>query len=187
VFHCPSDDITDSRGRWDNPEFGGFTAAQLPDKFDADDVPGSYRINLSDLPRYQYDAIKITQIRKPTMSIFLLEGGPKAPARLPQDGPLHHVATWELGSAPEARVGRLLRTNVAWDRHGGRNNKVSNYAFADGHAETLQYEATWVPIGPQVWQGSTNFYHQATMWRQRYEVNPDLGPPARPTPQSVQP
>ncbi|MEO8137687.1 MAG: prepilin-type N-terminal cleavage/methylation domain-containing protein [Betaproteobacteria bacterium] len=178
IFACPTDSEPQLRGLFDNPEYG-FDQNLLTDKFDADDLAGSYRINLSDLLNKQYDAMKITQIKKPSLAIVFLEGGPKAAGRLPQDGPLHHVATWE-NDLPygEAKIGppntnaatnAANRKNIAWNRH----NKRSNYTFADGHAESLVYEDTWKPIGPQ-WEGSTNlnFYHPRTMWRQRYEAPP---------------
>ena len=177
VFACPTDTEPQYRGLFNNPQYG-FDQNLLIDKFDADDIPGSYRINLSDLTNKQYDAMKITQIKKPSSAILFLEGAGKNIALhpLPQDGPYHHVATWE--SADEAKVGppntnpvtnAANRKNIAWNRHGKR----SNYTFADGHAESMVYEDTWKQIGPQ-WEGSTNlnFYHPRTMWRQRYEAPP---------------
>jgi prepilin-type processing-associated H-X9-DG protein/prepilin-type N-terminal cleavage/methylation domain-containing protein len=177
VFACPTDTEPQYRGLFDNPQYG-FDQTLLIDKFDADDIPGSYRINLSDLTNKQYDAMKITQIKRPSMAILFLEGAGKNIAihPNPQDGPYHHVATWE--SDDEGKVGppnntattnAANRKNIAWNRHGKR----SNYVFADGHAESMVYDDTWKQIGPQ-WEGSTNlnFYHPRTMWRQRYEAPP---------------
>jgi prepilin-type processing-associated H-X9-DG protein/prepilin-type N-terminal cleavage/methylation domain-containing protein len=177
VFACPTDTEPKLRGLLDNPEFG-FDQTLLTDKPEADDIPASYRINLSDLTNRAYDAMKITQIKRPSLAIMFLEGADKDPAihPNPQDAPYHHVATWEDES--EGKVGppnlnpatnAANRKNVAWNRH----NKRANYVFADGHAESLVYEDTWKPIGPQ-WSGSTNinFYHPQTMWRQRYEAPP---------------
>ena len=176
VFQCPSDTDPEYRGLWDNPPNNGFTDATLPDKPEADDIPGSYRINLSDLANQQFDAVKIGQIRKPAQAIVIVEGARKAANRLAIDGPYHHVATWE--SDPEGCVGPVTKKNIAWDRHAG---KRSNYVFADGHAESLDYKETWKPIGPQVWPGNTVLYRQATMWRQRYDV-PQRANPPRTTP-----
>jgi prepilin-type processing-associated H-X9-DG protein/prepilin-type N-terminal cleavage/methylation domain-containing protein len=174
VFQCPTDTEPQFRGLFDNPQYG-FDQTLLMDKPDADDIPGSYRINTSDFSNKAYDAMKITQIRRPTLAIMFLEGAGKNVAihGAPQDGPYHHVATWEDDT--EAKVGppnlnpntnAINRQNVAWNRHGKR----ANYTFCDGHAESLVYDDTWKPIGPQ-WPGSTNlnFYHPQTMWRQRYE------------------
>jgi prepilin-type processing-associated H-X9-DG protein/prepilin-type N-terminal cleavage/methylation domain-containing protein len=174
VFACPTDTEPQMRGLFDNPQYG-FDQTLLTDKWEADDLAGSYRINTSDLTNKAYDAMKITQIKRPSLAILFLEGAGKNTTLHPnpQDGPLHHVATWEDDA--EAKVGppntnaatnAVNRINIAWNRHAKR----SNYVFADGHAESLVYDDTWRQIGPQ-WSGSTNlnFYHPATMWRQRYE------------------
>jgi len=165
VFACPSDTDPQLRGVADF----GLAASSLPDKPDANDIPGSYRMNISDYSNNAFDAVKITQLRKTTHAIVLCEG-----ART-NDGsePFHHVATWESDS--HGNLGPVRKANVAWDRH---VNKMSNFVFTDGHVELLKYEDTWKPIGPMVWApGPPTFYRNATMWRQRYEV-----PPGRTTP-----
>ena len=173
VFQCQSDTDPQYRG------IGDFSLpeSQLPDKKDANDIPASYRLNTSDVIDEAYTAIKITQYRKPSLSIVIVEGARAAAGQ----EPFHHVATWE--SITEGKVGRLYDKQVAHDRHAG---KRSNYVFADGHAETMKFADTWKPIGPQIWPGSSTFYHQQTMWRQRYDPKPGSNPPA-PVPQRVQP
>jgi prepilin-type N-terminal cleavage/methylation domain-containing protein/prepilin-type processing-associated H-X9-DG protein len=157
AYQCPSDRRDMPRGVWNNSNPG------LPDKPDADDIPGSYRLNLSNYPSY-YDAIKLVKLRAPSQSIFLVEGtlGP-SPFR-----EWHHVATWE---APDGKVNSITKYNIAFDRHDRRAGRA-NYLFADGHAEALLWDQTWKPIGPP-----PSFGQQAlpaarkglTMWRQRYE------------------
>jgi len=81
------------------------------------------------------------------------------------------VARWEPD--PHGSVGPSMgaRKNVAWNRHSG--GKRANYTFADGHAESMAYDDTWVPIGPAPTGfpgASETFWHKITMWRQRYEI-----------------
>jgi prepilin-type processing-associated H-X9-DG protein/prepilin-type N-terminal cleavage/methylation domain-containing protein len=171
VFQCPTDTDPQYRGIGDF----GLPADQLPDKPDADDIPGSYRINISDIADQAYTAVKVTQLRKASQSIVLLEG-----ART-NDGtePFHHVARWE--PLQQGVVGPKTKKNVAWDRHAG---KRSNYTFADGHAESMFYDDTWRPIGPHLFGADGNpFWNKVTMWRQRYDI-----PPGRtsPWPDTVQ-
>jgi len=159
VFACQSDTDYQLRGVADF----GLPADQLPDKPDADDIPASYRINTSDIPDKAFTAIKISQLRKPAQSIVLLEGAHAPP---PSTEPFHHVARWEDDQS--GTVGPKTKKNVAWDRHAG---KRSNYVFADGHAESMNYDDTWKPIGPNPWSPTPSlFYNNATMWRQRYDV-----------------
>jgi prepilin-type processing-associated H-X9-DG protein len=169
VFRCPSDPDGKLRGTTHDSTPG------LTDDPTADDIPSSYRINLSNNVD-AYTAIKISMLKPASKAIVLLEGGPAAnPAFVPS----HHVATWE-GDA-ESVVGPKTRKFVAHDRH----LKKANYVFADGHAETLQYEDTWKPIGPQLWPGNPLFYRQQNMWRQRWDPAPGRNPPA-PNPDTVQ-
>jgi prepilin-type processing-associated H-X9-DG protein/prepilin-type N-terminal cleavage/methylation domain-containing protein len=167
VFRCPSDDTGQMRGTDNNNQ------SNLPDKPDADDIPASYRLNISNQANEAFDAVKISQIKKPSQSIMICEGGPKLPSQGPNEIPFHHVATWE--SRSEANLGPNRKVNVAHDRH---LKKRANYVFADGHVESLTWEDTWKPIGPQVWPGSETFYRKQTMWRQRYDVQPGKTVPA---------
>jgi prepilin-type processing-associated H-X9-DG protein/prepilin-type N-terminal cleavage/methylation domain-containing protein len=166
VFACQSDTDPQFRGISDF----GLPESALPDRKDANDIPASYRINTSNIPDQAFTAIKVTQLRKPSQSIVLLEG---ARAPVGETEPFHHVARWE--SDQRGTVGPKTKKNVAWDRHAG---KRSNYVFADGHAETMNYDDTWKPIGPHLFGAEGNpFYNKITMWRQRYDV-----PPGRTTP-----
>jgi prepilin-type processing-associated H-X9-DG protein len=161
VFRCPIDDSEEDRGKWNNGLSG------LPDVPEADDIPASYRINISNQPNQAYDAIRISQLRKPATSILLCESGRKPPGTPATDAVFHHVATWE--SEPAGSLSQIRKWNVAQNRH---LKTRSNYVFADGHVESLTWDETWKPIGPQVWPGNPNFYNKETMWRQRYDVPP---------------
>ena len=158
VFQCPSDD---------NPQLRGTTldnVPNLPDDPKADDIAASYRINVSNHPS-MVESIKITQLRPASKAIIFVEG---TPAQEPTFVAWHHVSTWERH--PEGRVSPTFPHRIAWKRHPAG----SNYVFADGHAETLEFKDTWKPIGPQQWPGSlptSGFgYREQTMWRLRYEV-----------------
>lgn len=146
VFRCPADYNPRTRGEWNN------LTANLPDAATADDIPASYRMNLSNF-KNPLVAIKVFQLRKPSESIFLLEG-----TQGDFDTFWHHVATWEPGI--DGLVGRFYTNNVAYKRH----PRGANYVFADGHAETLQWVETWKPTGPPDVVGT-----QPTMWRQRFD------------------
>jgi len=172
VFLCPSDDSPQYRGIADF----GLPPDQLPDKPDADDIPASYRINVSDIADQAYTAIKVNQLRKPSLSIVLLEGAHTTD----NSEPFHHVARWE--PLQQGVVGPKTKKNVAWDRHSGKRR--SNYVFADGHAESMVYEDTWVPIGPNLFGAPNNpFWNKVTMWRQRYDIPPKR---TQPWPDTVQ-
>lgn len=47
-----------------------------------------------------------------------------------------------------------------------RNRAMSNYVFADGHAKTMPWAATWQPIGPD--QNINGTMLTPTMWRQNF-------------------
>jgi prepilin-type N-terminal cleavage/methylation domain-containing protein/prepilin-type processing-associated H-X9-DG protein len=156
VFRCPSDDSGLLRGR------GVFdTMPNLTDPKEADDIPASYRMNISNLSD-PYRAIKLTQIPKAALSILLVEGTPSG---------FHHIATWETGAAgADGQVGKWNRVNMAYKRH---PKEMNNYTFADGHGETLAWLDTWKPIGPKPWSGQIDFgatsgLQGITMWRARY-------------------
>ena len=152
VFRCPSDEGGTTRGLWND----GY--AGLPDKPDADNIPASYRMNLSDYVSWGI-ALKIFKIPKPAQAIYLLEGTPGLP--VPMDN-WHHVATWE-GIGPTSaggHVGKNYTQNVAYNRH----NKGANYVFADGHAEWMLWKDTWQPVGAPVKPNTV-----PTRWRQRFD------------------
>lgn len=175
AFQCRSDEPALLRGTWND------TWSNLPDKPEADNIPSSYRINISNLRNGPWHSIKINNIRNPARAIYLLEGARTG------TGPTfvwHHVATWEssAGVGQFGRVSRVYRNNVAWNRHSPAAHKNlpklgrSNYMFVDGHGESLTWDQTWQPIGPApaAAQELLGPLKGATMWRQVYQPEPGL-------------
>jgi prepilin-type N-terminal cleavage/methylation domain-containing protein/prepilin-type processing-associated H-X9-DG protein len=168
TYQCPTDRRDLVRGDWNN------AFSDLPDKPTVDDLPASYRQNISDFPS-PFDAIKLVKLKDPTRSILFVEGtaGPDGAAgtgvTAGQTPKLwHHVATYEF---LDGRVTPTFKTNVAFDRHDRRAGRA-NYLFADGHVEGLIWEDTWKPIGPAPTFGQQRLpasRRWLTMWRQRYE------------------
>lgn len=164
VYQCPSDIEPGIRGKGVHDA----APAPLPDDITADDLPASYRLNISNLSNLSFDAIKVSQLKPSTMAILIAEGPAGSGAAF------HHIATWEtvldgqLG--PKSAAGRR---NVAFDRH----FKKANYAFADGHAETMTWEETWKQIGPRIAPPGA-FWREPTRWRMRYDPRPGTSNPA---------
>ena len=167
VFLCPSDDSGLLRGT----VVSTASTPGLTDPHDADDIPASYRLNISNQAD-PFRAVKLTQVGKAAQAIMIVEGKPSG---------FHHIATWETTAgitSPEGRVGRFYRVNIAYKRH---PKELNNYTFADGHGESLAWEETWKPIGPPPAQGQGLFgaqYKGLTMWRSRYSNSYKLGVPS---------
>lgn len=153
VYQCPSDSDPAIRGLWNNSQ------SNLPDAPEADDLAASYRLNVSNQPNQALNAVKLTQLKPASKAILIVEGPSGTGATI------HHVATWESGE-PGGSVGPKTNKNVAFNRH----VRKANYAFADGHAEPLQWEETWKPIGPRLVPGTSPFWREQTMWRLRYDI-----------------
>ncbi len=157
VFGCPSDDTAILRGTTVSPND------------DKDDIPGSYRYNISNLSRTSPPgfglaprrAIKQDELTRPSDAIQISDG--KASG-------FHHLATWE--PHVEGKVGKETTDNVALSRHGDR--EIQSYVFADGHAELLTWDETWEPIG-QERKNPDGSRSTPTRWRQRYEPDPETG------------
>ena len=146
VFRCPSDD-SDYYYDTGNNALGG-----LPDDPTADDIPGSYRLNISDLPNGPWEAVRVTRLIEPTRAIVIADGKKGFGGN-----EWNQLARWE---ADFAKVSKTFKDNVAWNRH--RNRGM--YVFADGHAENLEWNETWTESGPVLTGGS-----RATMWRHNYD------------------
>lgn len=151
VFSCPTDQSGVLRGTWDDSWTG------LTEPPTADNIPASYRLNLSNniiIPSPAGDewrCVKVSSLLS-SRAIVLAEG-------VPSD--IHHVATWD--PAIEGRVTPTYRSQIAWDRHRGK----SGYVFADGHAEMLTFKDTWQTVG---YRG-----RPVGMWRHVYDnPYPDL-------------
>lgn len=136
AFRCPSDET--------NHLYDTFSSSTS--------IPGSYRLNISDLPDGPFEAIRVTRLVQPTEAIVIADG------RQGRNGNAwNQLATWE---AENARVSEGFKDNVAYNRHRGRGM----YVFADGHAENVLWKETWTPRGPANPTGSI----RQTMWRHNY-------------------
>jgi prepilin-type N-terminal cleavage/methylation domain-containing protein/prepilin-type processing-associated H-X9-DG protein len=146
-FRCPGDDTNHFYDTFNN------TMSGLSDDPTADDIPGSYRLNISNLPNGPFEAIKVTRLASPTASIVIADGAQGA------GQPWNQLATWEV---PDGHVSKRDTDNVAFRRHRGRGM----YVFADGHAENLLWDETWAPRGEPI-PGANG--SRPTMWRMNYE------------------
>ena len=131
LFHCPSDK-SKNFVNWDEPlseqqdkRYSSFAVNALLD-------PVCFRYGG---PTNRYN--RVDSIRKPIYCIWISEA-PDTEAFLLAD---HiHPESWE-GSVDYAKK------FIAWDRHMGK----SNYLFADGHVETLEFEETYEWPGRCYW------------------------------------
>jgi prepilin-type N-terminal cleavage/methylation domain-containing protein/prepilin-type processing-associated H-X9-DG protein len=160
IYQCPSDSESYPRGLWND----GWS--NLPDKPDADNIPGSYRINISDYPNGPWNALKLAALEKPAEAIQIVESVPGV-----NNWEWHQVATWE---ADPGYVCIDFTANVGYNRHNKtsgtsiaqRNQGGSNYVFADGHAKYMTWGQTWRRIGDDVQKGGQTV--TPTMWRQNF-------------------
>ena len=186
VFQCPSDADSpwvrgvqfDPQDSSDAPRTGNRTSAApawylaSPDRWEADNLPASYRYNASNIP-WPNGSAKITQIPNVSESILIAEG---------VGDTFHHMATWEpfRGGPPPDVATTQNPYNEGTAYQGayqrlvpvGRHVKDNlSYMFFDGHGETLGWEETWRPLG-------ASFVYSATFggtktvtptpWRTRY-------------------
>ncbi|MBE0537287.1 MAG: DUF1559 domain-containing protein [Phycisphaerae bacterium] len=135
LFHCPSD-MSRNFVDWNTPlheqperRYSSFAVNALLD-------PVCYRYGGSSNP---YNCIE--NVRKPMYCIWISEAPDTEDFQLADH---IHPDAWE-GSVEYAK------TFIAWDRHSGK----SNYLFADGHAETLEFEQTYE------WPGRCYWYPEA--------------------------
>jgi prepilin-type N-terminal cleavage/methylation domain-containing protein/prepilin-type processing-associated H-X9-DG protein len=176
VFRCPSDPQPDATP---NPFGPAFYTVTFPDGT-REGYPRSYRLNISNQPNSEI-AIRVAQLRDSTRTIVIAEG-----RRGYNNAGWNQLATHE---APEGAVkpswspGEYAssETNVAYDRHSVRpdsktNPKFegkSNYVFADGHAETMEFKGTWDIGTPGRPGGGAGNYKNLSMWRQLYLAQPN--------------
>src|SRR5439155_10419626 len=134
----------------------------LPDAPDADNIPASYRLNMSNYPLGAYWSLKISRVHRPTEVIEICEGAPAWVAfpgamTTPGYAAAHHVATWETFT--EANLGPQRWSNIAYQRHPGKfmyaasngtryQVGTANYCFMDGHVERWDWGKTWEATGP---------------------------------------
>jgi prepilin-type N-terminal cleavage/methylation domain-containing protein/prepilin-type processing-associated H-X9-DG protein len=170
VFRCPSDPQPDATP---DPFGPAFYTVKHPDGT-KEGYPRSYRLNISNMPNSE-TAIRIAQLKNATLSIVVAEG-----RRGYANAGWNQLATHE---APQGAVKPTWspseyagsETNVAYDRHSVRPDSkfsgMSNYVFADGHAETMDFKGTW-DIGIPGRPGG-GAYKNLSMWRQLYLPQPN--------------
>lgn len=131
LFRCPSDK-SDNFVDWDKP-----LSQQLDKRY------SSFAVNaLLDPVCFRYGGStnrynRVDLIRKPMYCIWICEAPDTENFQLADH---IHPESWE-GSVEYAK------TFIAWDRHMGK----SNYLFADGHVETLEFEDTYQWPGRCYW------------------------------------
>jgi prepilin-type N-terminal cleavage/methylation domain-containing protein/prepilin-type processing-associated H-X9-DG protein len=171
VFRCPSDPEPDA---YPNAFGPAFYTVRFPDGH-REGYPRSYRLNISNHPDAM-GTIKISQLKNATLAIVIAEGTRG-----------YNNAGWNQLATHEANEGLVeptwaptkyasSQTNVAYDRHSTRRDSktapkfsgMSNYVFADGHAETLDFKSTWDVGIAQRPGGASTPYKGLSMWRQLY-------------------
>jgi prepilin-type N-terminal cleavage/methylation domain-containing protein/prepilin-type processing-associated H-X9-DG protein len=189
VFRCPSD--ADAKYR-------GFDYTKPMDATN-NCFPTSYRLNCSNIApdanptngvTIEND-IKITQARPVHRAMYIFEGSTNTPPGVVH--PFHHAATWDLASHSQSGyVAENYPNNVSFNRHGPKEGELpntapvanpkwaatrANYAFLDGHVETLSWKDTWQVYGVGPGSGGGGPFGglgngkqgQPTLWRQRFE------------------
>jgi prepilin-type N-terminal cleavage/methylation domain-containing protein/prepilin-type processing-associated H-X9-DG protein len=167
VFRCPSDPAGDAGTN----DF--FYTVTLPGNV-TEGYPRSYRLNISNMAG-PFNAIRIAQLRSASKAIVIAEGRKGVTG-----AGWNQLATWEVDNGVVVptftTAQRTPETNVAYDRHSLKpDNKTSptfngrsNYVFADGHAESMEYKDTW-DAGLGVRNAGTGPYPNLSMWRQVYD------------------
>jgi len=171
VYKCPDDSSNlvrqypDSNGV-DHP---GNWCTNNPDAQDC--FWASYRYNISNQPNGPWTALKLSGLDQPADAIVIAESMPGS-----------DNSNWNILSTGEAPDGIVCVNNVsntAFDRHGIAPSHTdptkfgggrSNYVFADGHAKSLTWSATWQRLNPDVtpnWPAATPL--TPTMWRQNFQ------------------
>lgn len=167
VFRCPSDPAQDANV---NDDF--FYVVQLQGG-QKEGYPRSYRLNISNMGG-PFKAIRISQLKSASKAIVVAEG------RKGVGGAgWNQLSTWEADNGVVlptfTPTQRTPESNVAYDRHSlkpdNKSNPTfngrSNYVFADGHAESLEFKDTWdASLGTR--NNGTGPYPNLSMWRQVY-------------------
>ena len=168
VYRCPDDgsngvrQYVDSNGV-DHPSDWCSKSPEAQDCF-----YDSYRYNISNQPNGPWTALNLAGLDQPSDAIVIAESVP-------------HNANWNIlstGEAPEGAVCINNVNNTAFDRHSQVASHTdpnqfgpgrANYVFADGHAKSLTFAATWKRLGADVtpsWGGTPL---TPTMWRQNFK------------------
>jgi prepilin-type N-terminal cleavage/methylation domain-containing protein/prepilin-type processing-associated H-X9-DG protein len=168
IFKCPSDSEAPARGSWTVPNPG---------------IPGSFRYNMSNHPNGPWSSLSLAALDRPADAILITEGTSGV-----NGDNFHQLATWE--GENKAYVCIDYTNNAAYDRHAGsqvpgrsratwtkadpenpprnaRNGGRANYIFADGHAKSMTWGATWKSIGTNTKDANAKDV-TPTMWRQNF-------------------
>jgi prepilin-type N-terminal cleavage/methylation domain-containing protein/prepilin-type processing-associated H-X9-DG protein len=189
IFQCPSDTDNGLRGTWSTAtttlrDPNGNVIGPLGARHTEDDIPGSFRYNISNHPNGPWTALNLAALDRPADAIMIIESKPGV-----GNSKWHHFATWEGGNP--GYVCYDYTNNVGFDRHfgkaprratgaggwegdapegltqGDRNRGLSNYIFADGHAKAFPWGQTWRPIGANTTDRAGRPV-TPTMWRQNF-------------------
>lgn len=135
LFHCPADtgknfvDWNSSLSDQTDKRYSSFALNALLDPVNVRYTGTTNKYN------------KVSNVHDPKFCIWISEA-PNTDAFLQAD----HIHPELWGGAPD-----YAKTFVAYDRHRGK----SNYLFADGHAETLEFEETYAWPGHCYWYPET--------------------------------
>jgi prepilin-type N-terminal cleavage/methylation domain-containing protein/prepilin-type processing-associated H-X9-DG protein len=159
LYQSPLDSESFPRGLWNhatdhfhtNP--GWIDGGEIGTRVTDDDIPASYRLNISNGPNGPWSSINESALDRPAEAILISASRPGA-----TNDNWHHLATWEGAGNPGHVCIDFVR-NIQYDRNsklpenapkGQRNGGRSNYAFSDGHAKSFAWSATWKKIGDDV-------------------------------------
>lgn len=165
VFQCPADTSEAIRYTWNDGD------SNLPDEPDADNVAASYRMNYSNEilegnPSVYEETIfvspKITQLKPAHQAIIFADGLGSLADQVGEPNTENYVTmkTWD----GRYNIMSTNAWNIAYRRHSRNSDPVNsttslqqglaNYAFIDGHVETMTYASTWVKIDDRksMWQ-----------------------------------
>lgn len=166
AFRCPADDA-------DSVRFASSNAYwSVADRPYMNDIPASYRMNFSNssyeganLADYNTRIVtpaRLTQLKPASKAILFADG---------QGAPNDQVSVANLRGFVSNKTNDLemnIQSNNPWNlafRRHSRNQSttmsadamkkgLANYAFADGHVETMTFNDTWVSLGGSktMWQ-----------------------------------
>ena len=176
VFQCPSADtnLYTPPGSDPNHNLPGVVP-QIP-------FSTSYRYNVSNMENGPFDALQLSKLDAPASDIVIAEG-----TKGVDEANYNALSTWDGEDRNYVCIDYI--NNAAMDRHvnhipgrgpntwsthspevaprSARDQALSNYVFADGHAKAMNWKSTWARIAPdkQTVDGKTV---TPTMWRQNF-------------------
>jgi len=150
IFQSPLDSESFMRGLWNQPTDhfhtnpGWVDGGEIGSRVTEDDIPASYRLNLSNYPNGPWSSLNESSLDKPAEAILF------SPSRPGLDNfNWHQIATWE---DDHGLVCIDYTVNTQYDRNSPisktptaaqRGQGMANYGFSDGHAKTINWRQTW--------------------------------------------